>query len=164
MSAEIIKQKEQLVADYAEKFGRAKSIVLVDYRGITVAEDTAMRNELRAAGVEYKVIRNRLVLRAFNAAGITGFDAAFEGPTAMAISYDDPVAPARLLVGSAKKTQKIKIKGGVVEGKALDEAGMTAVAAIPAKPVLIGQLLGLLLSPVRGLAVALSEIAKKKEA
>ncbi len=164
MSAETIKLKEQVVADYVEKFGKAKSFVLVDYRGLNVAEDTAMRNELRAANVEYKVIKNRLVLRALNNAGITGFDSALEGPTALAISYDDAVAPAKIIVGNVKKTNKIAVKGGVVEGKSLDANAITAVAAIPAKPMLVAQLLGMLQSPIRGLAVALSEIAKKKEA
>ena len=133
MSAESIKLKEQQVAEYAEKFGKAKSVVLVDYRGLTVAEDTAMRNEMRKAGVEYKVVKNRLMARAFAAAGIPGFDV-IEGPTAVAVSYDDAVAPSKI------------------------------VATIPAKPVLVAQLLGMLQSPLRGLAVALSEIAKKKEA
>ncbi len=164
MSAETIKIKEQQVAEYVEKIGKAKSFVLVDYRGLNVAEDTAMRSELRKANVEYKVIKNRLVLRALKNAGVEGFDAALEGPTSMAISYDDAVAPAKIIVDNVKKTNKIKVKGGVVEGKAMDADGITKVASIPAKPVLIAQLLGMLQSPVRSLAVALSEIAKKQEA
>ena len=158
MSAETIKLKEQQVAEYVEKFGKAKSVVLVDYRGLNVAEDTLMRNDLR------KVIKNRLVLRAFNNAGIAGFDTVLEGPTAMAISYDDAVAPAKIIVDNVKKTNKLTVKGGIVEGKVLDAKEITKVAAIPAKPVLVAQLLGMLQTPVRGLAVALSEIAKKKEA
>ncbi|MFR1566067.1 MAG: 50S ribosomal protein L10 [Christensenellales bacterium] len=164
MSAETIKLKEQQVAEYVEKFGKAKSVVLVDYRGLNVAEDTLMRNDLRKANVEYKVIKNRLVLRAFNNAGIAGFDTVLEGPTAMAISYDDAVAPAKIIVDNVKKTNKLTVKGGIVEGKVLDAKEITKVAAIPAKPVLVAQLLGMLQTPVRGLAVALSEIAKKKEA
>ena len=164
MSAETIKLKEQQVAEYVEKFGKAKSVVLVDYRGLNVAEDTLMRNDLRKANVEYKVIKNRLVLRAFNNAGIAGFDTVLEGPTAMAISYDDAVAPAKIIVENVKKTNKLTVKGGIVEGKVLDAKEITKVAAIPAKPVLVAQLLGMLQTPVRGLAVALSEIAKKKEA
>ena len=162
MSAETLKLKQELVAGYVDKIGKAKSFVLVDYRGLNVAEDTAMRNDLRKANVEYKVIKNRLVLRALNEAGIEGFDAALEGPTAMAISYDDAVAPAKIIVDNVKKSNKIQVKGGVVEGKKLDAAGITSVAAIPAKPVLVAQLLGMLQTPVRGLAVALSEIAKKQ--
>ena len=164
MSAETIKLKEQQVAEYVEKFGQAKSVVLVDYRGLIVAEDTLMRNDLRKANVEYKVIKNRLVLRAFNNAGIAGFDTVLEGQTAMAISYDDAVAPAKIIVDNVKKTNKLTVKGGIVEGKVLDAKEITKVAAIPAKPVLVAQLLGMLQTPVRGLAVALSEIAKKKEA
>ena len=164
MSAETIKLKEQQVTEYAEKFGKAKSIVLVDYRGLNVAEDTSMRNELRKANVEYKVVKNRLILRAFVNAGYEGFDSVLEGPTAIAVSYDDAVAPAKIIVDNVKKTNKIAVKGGVVEGKIMDAQGVTKVASIPAKPMLVAQLLGMLQSPVRGLAVALSEIAKKKEA
>ncbi len=164
MSAETLKLKEQQVAEYAEKFGKAKSVVLVDYRGLNVAEDTSMRSELRKANVEYKVVKNRLILRAFVNAGYQGFDSVLEGPTAIAVSYDDAVAPAKIIVDNVKKTNKITVKGGVVEGKIMDAQGITKVASIPAKPVLVAQLLGMLQTPVRGLAVALSEIAKKKEA
>lgn len=164
MSAEIIKLKEQQVSEYVEKIGKAKSFVLVDYRGLNVAEDTAMRSEMRKAGVEYKVIKNRLVLRALNNAGIEGFDKALEGPTAIAISYEDAVAPAKIVVDNVKKTNKIAVKGGVVEGKVLSVNEINAVAAIPSKPVLVAQLLGMLQSPIRSLAVAMSEIAKKQEA
>ena len=164
MSAETLKLKKEQVAQYVEKVGKAKSFVLVDYRGLNVTEDTAMRNDLRKANVEYKVIKNRLVLRALNEAGYAGFDKILEGPTAMAISYDDAVAPAKILADNVKKTNKIVIKGGVVEGETMDAAGINKVAAIPAKPVLIAQLLGMLQTPIRGLAVALSEIAKKQEA
>ena len=164
MSAETLKLKEQQVAEYAEKFGKAKSVVLVDYRGLNVAEDTSMRSELRKANVEYNVVKNRLILRAFVNAGYQGFDSVLEGPTAIAVSYDDAVAPAKIIVDNVKKTNKITVKGGVVEGKIMDAQGITKVASVPAKPVLVAQLLGMLQTPVRGLAVALSEIAKKKEA
>ena len=164
MSAETLKLKEQQVAEYAEKFGKAKSVVLVDYRGLNVAEDTSMRSELRKANVEYKVVKNRLILRAFVNAGYQGFDSVLEGPTAIAVSYDDAVAPANIIVDNVKKTNKITVMGGVVEGKIMDAQGITKVASVPAKPVLVAQLLGMLQTPVRGLAVALSEIAKKKEA
>ena len=124
-----------------------------------------MRSELRKNNVEYKVIKNRLVLRALKESGIEGFDALLEGPTALAISYDDAVAPSKIIVDSVKKTNnKISVKGGVVEGKTLDVEGIKKVASIPSKPVLVAQLLGMLQTPIRGLAVALSEIAKKQEA
>ena len=164
MSAEIMKAKEQVVAEYVEKVGKAKSFVLIDYRGLTVAEDTAMRNELRKNNVEHKVVKNRLVLRALNQAGIEGFDKVLEGPTAMAISYEDAVAPAKVLTENAKKLNKTAIKGGVVEGKVMTVEELAKVATIPSKPVLVAQFLGMLQTPVRSLAVVLSEIAKKQEA
>ena len=157
--------KKQIVSDYAEKIGKCKSFVLIDYRGLTVAEDTALRVALRKENVEYKVVKNRLILRAIEQAGIEGIDASvFEGPTAIAISYEDAVAPAKVLTDNAKKTKKTALKGGVVEGKVLTVDEIEKVATIPAKPVLVAQLLGMMQSPVRSLAVVLSEIAKKQEA
>lgn len=164
MSAENIKIKEAVVSELVEKIKSAKSVVLVDYRGINVSDDTAMRSELRKADVEYKVVKNRIMLRAMNEAGFTGFDATLEGPTAVAFSFEDAVAPARIIVDNVKKTNKISVKAGLVEGRTMDAAGVTALASIPPKPQLVGQLLGMLTSPMRSLAVALSEIAKKKEA
>ena len=164
MSIEIMKVKEQIVNDYAEKLAKAKSFVIVDYRGLTVAEDTQLRKELRENNVEYAVVKNRLTLRAMEKAGFTGLDQVLTGPTAVAISYEDAVAPAKVLVTNAKKNNKLEVKGGMVEGKILSVAEVNGVAAIPAKPVLIAQLLGMLQTPIRGLAVALSEIAKKQEA
>ena len=162
MSLESIKIKEEQVAVIEDKAKRAKGIVLVDYRGLNVAEDTEMRNNLRKEGVEYKVLKNRLVLRAFNNAGYEGFDKVLEGPTAVAFSYEDATAPARIIMESVKKTNKISVKGGVVEGKILDAAAITAVANIPSREVLLAQLLGLLTSPMRSLAIAVNEVAKKQ--
>ena len=164
MSTEIMKVKEQIVSDYAEKLAKAKSFVIVDYRGLTVAEDTQLRKELRENNVEYAVVKNRLTLRAMEKAGFTGLDQVLTGPTAVAISYEDAVAPAKVLVTNAKKNTKLEVKGGMVEGKILSVEEVNGVASIPAKPVLIAQLLGMLQTPIRGLAVALSEIAKKQEA
>ena len=164
MSTEIMKVKEQIVSDYAEKLAKAKSFVIVDYRGLTVAEDTQLRKELRENNVEYAVVKNRLTLRAMEKAGYTGLDQVLTGPTAVAISYEDAVAPAKVLVTNAKKNNKLEVKGGMVEGKILSVDEVNGVASIPAKPVLIAQLLGMLQTPIRGLAVALSEIAKKQEA
>ena len=161
MSIEIMKAKEQIVNDYADKLAKAKSFVIVDYRGLTVAEDTELRKELRANNVEYSVVKNRLTLRAMNKAGYTGLDNELTGPTAVAISYDDAVAPSKVLVGYAKKNQKLEVKGGMVEGKLMSVNEINGVASIPAKPVLVAQLLGMLQTPIRGLAVVLSEIAKK---
>ena len=154
MSEAIMNAKKQIVSDYAEKIGKSKSFVLIDYRGLTVAEDTALRVALRKENVEYKVVKNRLILRAIEQAGIEGIDSSvFEGPTAIAISYEDAVAPAKVLTDNAKKTKKTALKGGVVEGKVLTVDEIEKV-----------QLLGMMQSPVRSLAVVLSEIAKKQEA
>ena len=161
MSELIKKQKEEQVNALAEKFSKAKGIVLVDYRGMTVAEDTALRNELRKENVEYKVIKNRIMLRAFDKVGYKGLDEVLQGTTAVAISYEDPVVPAKILSDNARKVNKTKLKGGVVEGSIMDEKQIAAVASIPSKATLLGQLVGLLTSPMRSLAVAFSEVAKK---
>ena len=105
MSELIKKQKEEQVNALAEKFSKAKGIVLVDYRGMTVAEDTALRNELRKENVEYKVIKNRIMLRAFDKVGYKGLDEVLQGTTAVAISYEDPVVPAKILSDNARPKQ-----------------------------------------------------------
>ena len=165
MSKEAIAQKAQQVEDIAEKVKKAKSVVLVDYRGLTVAQDTEMRVSLRQAGVDYKVLKIRLVLRAFNGCGFDGFEKVLEGPTDVAFGYEDPVAPAKIVAETVTKTNnKIAIKGGIIEGKQASVDEINALAKIPAKPVLVAQLLGMLTNPMRSLAVALSEIAKKQSA
>lgn len=164
MSKETIQLKAEQVEELKAKVEKAKAVVLVDYRGLTVAEDTALRAAMRGAGVDYKVVKNRIIKRAFNAAGYTQLDEQLNGPTAVAISLEDAVAPAKILSDNLKKTNKTELKGGIVEGEVMDANGVKALAAIPAKPILLGQLLGMLTSPMRSLAVALSEIAKKKEA
>lgn len=162
MSAAAIEVKAQKVADIQEKISKANSVVLIDYRGISVEQDTLMRTELRKAGVEYKVLKNRLVLRALKNLGFEGFDSILEGPTAVAFGYEDAVAPAKILSESITKLNKMSIKGGIIEGKAASKEQIEAFAKIPAKPVLVAQLLGMLTNPMRSLAVALSEIAKKQ--
>ena len=161
MSEHNIEQRKAYVADVVEKINNSSSVVLVDYRGINVEQDTAMRKALREAGVEYRVIKNSALSRAFEQTGNIGYDEYFFGPTAAAFGPEnDPVAPCRVLAEYAGKTP-MSIKCGVVEGKKFDENGIKALASIPEKPVLLAQLLGLLTSPMRSLAVALSEIAKK---
>ncbi len=161
MSVHNIDQRKEYVAGVVEKMNNASSVVLVDYRGINVEQDTAMRKALREAGVEYKVIKNSALARAFEQTGNTGYDEYFFGPTAAAFGpNDDPIAPCRILSEFAGKTP-MTIKCGVVEGKKFDENGIKSLASIPEKPVLLAQLLGLLTNPMRSLAVALSEVAKK---
>ena len=164
MSKNNIEQRKAYVAGVTEDINNSASIVLVDYRGITVAQDTAMRKALREAGVKYRVVKNSALSRAFEATGNTGYDDQFVGPTAAAFGpADDPVAPCRILSEYADKTP-LNIKCGVVEGKKFDANGVKALASIPEKPVLLAMLLGLLQSPMRSFAIAISEIAKKKSA
>lgn len=161
MSEHNIEGRKAYVAEVVEKINGSTSVVLVDYRGINVEQDTAMRKALREAGVEYRVIKNSALSRAFEQTGNDGYDEYFHGPTAAAFGpSDDPIAPCRILAEYAGKTP-MTIKCGVVEGKKFDEAGIRSLASIPEKPVLLAQLLGLLTSPMRSLAIALSEIAKK---
>lgn len=155
--------RKEKVVEVGDKIKNASSVVLVDYRGINVEQDTAMRKALRESDVEYRVIKNSALSRAFEATGNTGYDEYFVGPTAAAFGSGDPIAPCRILNEYAGKTP-LKIKCGVVEGKKFDENGVKALASIPEKPVLLAQLLGLLTSPMRSLAIAVSEVAKKKGA
>ena len=140
----------------------AKSIVLVDYRGLTVAQATELRNNVRAAGGTYKVYKNRLMKIAFDNLGIEFPASDFEGTTAVLFHSSDEVAPAKIaLDGSKKFGNNLKLKSGYVNGKYFDLNEITALANIPSREVLVAQLLGMLTNPMRSLAVAVSEIAKK---
>ena len=140
----------------------AKSIVLVDYRGLTVAQATELRNNVRAAGGTYKVYKNRLMKIAFDNLGIEFPASDFEGTTAVLFHSSDEVAPAKIaLDGSKKFNNNLKLKSGYVSGKYFSTAEITALANIPSREVLVAQLLGMLTNPMRSLAVAVSEIAKK---
>ncbi len=160
-SKAIIEVKEALVNEVAEKIQKAKSVVLVNHCGLTVEQDTALRVEMRKNNVEYKVIKNKILLRAFEKCGLTGFEKVFEGPTAVAFSYEDTVAGAKVAVENGNKTKMLALKGGVIEGKAASVHDIQVLASIPPKPVLLSQLLGLLTAPMRNLAVVISEVAKK---
>lgn len=113
----IIEQKKQIVSDLAEKFRNSKSAVLVDYRGLDVAEVTELRNQLREAGVEYKVHKNTMIRRAAAEVELSDLDEVLQGPTAIAFHAEDAVAPARILNNFAKDHEDLEIKGGVVEGQ-----------------------------------------------
>ena len=159
-----IAAKAEQVKDVAEKIKKAASVVVFDYRGLTVAEDTDLRVEMRKAGVEYSVLKNHIVGRACEATGINGMDDMLKGPSAFAISYDDAVTPARILKGFVKKVKKCEIKGGIVEGSVVNAAAIDAIADLPSREVLIARLLGSMMSPISGLAIVLDQIAKKQEA
>ena len=140
----------------------AKSIVLVDYRGLTVAQATELRNNVRTAGGTYKVYKNRLMKIAFDKLGITFPESDYEGTTAVLFHANDEVAPAKIaLDGSKKFGNNLKLKSGYVSGKYFDLNEITALANIPSREVLVAQLLGMLTNPMRSLAVAVNEIAKK---
>lgn len=160
----IVAEKEKEVESIVEKLNSAKSVVLVDYRGLNVEQATELRSDCRKENVEYKVIKNSLLLRAFEKVGLSGYEKIFEGPTAVAFSYDDPVPGAKILAAMAEKTKILEVKGGVIGGKNATAKDIKVLATVPPKPVLLSQLLGLLTSPMRSFAVAISEVAKKKSA
>ncbi len=161
-SAKILEEKKALVASLSEKIKGSVSGVVVNYQGITVADDTALRTALRKAGVEYKVYKNSITKRACEEAGYGDLAEKFVGMTAIAISADDAVAPAKVLKEYADKIESFEIKGGYVDGGVIDASKVEALAAIPAKPVLIAKLMGSMKSPVAKLAVCLQAIIDKQ--
>ena len=154
--------KQPVVAEISELLNGAASAVVVDYRGLTVAQDTELRKALRQAGVSYKVYKNTLIKRAAEGTEFAALDPNLEGPTAIAVSKDDATAPARVLAEFAKKADKLEIKGGVIEGTYYDAKGMQVIATIPSREVLLGKLLGSIQSPITNLARVLNQIAEKQ--
>ena len=161
MSANL-EAKKVLIEEIKEKIKSAVSLTFVDYRGLTVEEDTKMRSELRECGVEYKVYKNRLLLIALNELGYTGFDDVLEGTTAVAFGMKDEVSGPRVIVKTSEACKKMSIKAGILNGERIDSAMVEQLAKIPSKEVLISKLLYLLQSPVRSVAIALNAIAEKK--
>ena len=139
----------------------AQSVVVVDYLGLTVAEDTQLRKQLREAGVTYKVYKNTLVNRAIQGTEFEGLKDVLEGPSAFAVSAEDATAPARILAKFAKTAPALEIKAGVVEGTFYDAEGMKAIAAVPSREELLGKLLGSIQSPITNLARVLNQIAEQ---
>ena len=162
-SKEVLELKQQQVEAIKAKISSAKSLVIIDYMGLNVAEDTAFRKQLREAGVDYQVLKNRLVKRAFDDLGYTQFADALNGPTAVAFSDKDAVTPAKIIVENSKQLNKMKAKSGLVEGEYMDEDGVKTLADIPPKEILIAKMLGSMQSPITGLAVCLNKIAEKME-
>lgn len=154
--------KKELVENIKSEFKEAKSIIFVDYRGITVAEDTAMRKEFRENGVTYKVFKNRLITRALDDLGIKDYDKKmFEGTTAVAYSTDE-VAPAKVFCKHQKDLDKMAVKFGIVNGQIVDNKKVEELSKIPSKDVLIAMLLGTLNAPISAFARALNAIAEKQ--
>lgn len=159
-SPRILEQKKQLVDALAAELKNAQSIVLNDYMGLNVAEDTEMRTAFRKAGVTYRVIKNTTILRAFEKLGITGFEEELKGPTALAFSEDVVLAP-KLSKEYAEKTKKMEIKGGAIEGAKVELAQIMQLASIPDVSTLHGQLVSGLIFPIRSLAMTLNALAEK---
>ena len=155
-NAKVLSEKQAIVAQLTEKLQKASAGVIVDYKGITVEEDTALRKECREANIHYAVVKNTLLRFAFNNTGLEELDPLLNGTTALALCDEDVVSPARVMSDYAKKLQdKFEINGGFMEGKPVD---------LPALPVLQAQVLGTMLAPITGLAVVLKQIAEKQGA
>lgn len=161
-NASIIQMKEQHIREIADRVKRAQSVVIFDYRGLTVEEVTNLRVEMRKAGVEYVVLKNSMVERACDELNIdASIKELLKGPSAFAFGYEDAVAPAKILKDCVKKLKKCTIKGGLVDGVVTDASGIDALADLPPREVLIARLLGSMMSPISGLAIALDQLAKK---
>ncbi len=156
-----VELKQPIVQAIADDVNGAASVVLVDYRGLTVAQDTALRKQLREAGIIYKVCKNTMMKRAFEGTEFAGLDEHLEGPSAIAISKDDATAPARILCKFAKDAKALELKAGVVEGEVYDAAALGELAKVPSREELLSKLLGSLQSPITNLARVLNQIAEQ---
>lgn len=159
-----VELKKPIVDEISAHIKDAQSVVLVNYRGLTVEQDTQLRKNLREAGVVYKVYKNTFMNFAFKGTQFEGLSEYLEGPNAIAISTEDATAPARILAEFAKTADKLEIKAGVVEGTVYDAKGMGTIASIPSRDVLISRLLGSLQSPVTNFARVINQIAEKNGA
>ena len=160
-NAKVLEQKIAAVESLSDKMGKAASGVLVKYQGITVEDDTKMRAALRKAGVEYTVMKNSIISRACDNAGFGSLKEGLEGMNAIAVSMDDPIAPAKILKEYAEKIETFEIRGGFCDGAILDAAGVNALADTPSKEVMIGKILGSIQGPLYSLAYALQAIIDK---
>ncbi|MEG1072410.1 MAG: 50S ribosomal protein L10 [Oscillospiraceae bacterium] len=162
-NAKVLTEKQAVVAALTEKLQKCASGVLVDYKGITVAEDTALRALLRNENVEYSVVKNTMVRFALDDVGMQELDPVLNGTTAMAISHEDPIAPMRVINKFAKQFNgtKFVIKAGFMDGKVLPLADVIALADLPSKDVLVAQVLGTMLAPITALAIVLKAISEK---
>ena len=158
-----VELKQPIVAEIAELLDGAKTAVVVDYRGLTVEQDTQLRKQLREAGVTYKVYKNTMIRFAAKGTKFEALEPNLEGPTALAVSKEDATAPARILADFAKKADKLELKGGVVEDTYYDAKGIQVIATIPSREVLLGRLLGSMQSPIANFARVIKQIAEKDQ-
>ncbi|MCF8012120.1 MAG: 50S ribosomal protein L10 [Clostridiales bacterium] len=154
------KEKETMVEMIKDKFENSKVIVLTDYRGLDVAAMNKLRRKMDEADSEFKVIKNTLIKRVTREMGLQDLDSYLEGPTALATSSTDPVAPAKVLQDIAKEHKQLEIKAGVLEGSVLDESGIKALADLPSREVLLGRVVGGMQAPLTGFAVSLQGLLR----
>jgi len=157
-----IEEKKPIVAEIKEAFDGAKSVVLVDYRGLTVAQDTELRRNIRKENLTYKVYKNTMVKLAIKDTEWSALEKDLEGPTAVVVSKEDATAAARVVADFAKKNPALELKSGVVEGNYYDQNGIKVIATIPSREVLLSRLLGSLQSPISNLARVLNQLSEKK--
>jgi large subunit ribosomal protein L10 len=153
-------EKVEAVEALRARLARARGVILTDYRGLTVPEMNQLRTRLREARVEYRVVKNRLLLRAARAAGIEGLESYLEGPTAAAFGYDDPVVAARVIQEFIRQMRKLETKGGIVEGRAVTPEQVRALADLPPRPVLLAQVVGGLQAPLGRLVGVLTGLQR----
>ena len=158
-----VELKAPIVTEISELLDGAQSAVLVDYRGLTVEQDTKLRKQLREAGVTYKVYKNTMVNFAVKGTDFEGLSAHLEGPTAIAVSKDDATAPARILYNFSKEAEALELKAGVVEGTYYDTEGIKVIATIPSRDELLAKFLGSIQSPITNFARVIKQIAEKNE-
>ena len=158
-----VELKQPIVEEISELLNGAATAVVVDYRGLTVAEDTELRKQLREAGVVYKVYKNTMINFAIKDTEFADLAQHLEGPTAIAVCKDDATAAARVLAKFAKTAGALEIKGGVVDGVYYDQAGIAQIASIPSREVLLSKLLGSMQSPITNFARVIKQIAEKDE-
>ena len=163
-SEKILNQKKEEVSKLAEEMKESKLILLVDYRGINVEDVTNLRTTIRNTNSTYRVIKNNITRRALVEAGLEGLDEALEGPTAVIMSNEDYLEPAKAIYKFSKENEYYKIKGGVVEGKVMTAQEIITLAKLPSKETLLSMLAGALLGNISKLAVALDQVRAQKEA
>lgn len=162
-SEKIMKQKEEMVKNLAEELKDATLVLLTEYRGITVEDDTKLRKDIREVNAQYKVIKNNIVKRALEANGESGLNDLLEGPTAVVISKEDYLAPAKAIYNFSKNNEFYKIKGGIIEGKVMTAEEIITLAKLPSRQELLAKLAGALLGNITKLAVALDAVREQKE-
>lgn len=162
-SEKVLNQKKEEVKKLAEEMKEAKLILLTDYRGINVADDTVLRKDLRNANATYRIIKNNITRRALAECGLEGLDEKLEGPTAVVISNEDYLEPSKIIYKYSKDNEFYQIKGGVIDGKVMTTEEIITLAKLPSRETLLSMLAGALLGNISKVAVALNEVKKQKE-